>query len=136
MAPSLPRAADFDRIACQIIGVHRYGKALKRSFAANFGVSSDVCAVAWETLYTKGNISASAHPKHLLWALHFLKTYATENASRAILKADECTIRKWRWHFVELLAELKTVSRRQMSINIYSAVVYFYIDCMVEQIRP
>lgn len=52
---------------------------------------------------------AKAKPEHLLWALNFLRQYKDEHTRRALFKADEKTIRKWKWCFIELLAEMEIV---------------------------
>lgn len=78
-----------------------------RRFKAFFGVTPTVCAICWEVL--KDNLPQGAEPKHLLWALLFLKQYCSEHNRRSILGADEKTIRKWTWLFVDLLSRLDVV---------------------------
>ena len=51
-----------------------------------------------------------AEPKHLLWALLFLKVYASEQVIRKFTGADEKTSRKWIWLFIGYIEELKIVS--------------------------
>ena len=45
--------------------------------------------------------------KHLLWALLFLKVYATDTISAALAGCCECTFRKWVWPFVEAIGDVK-----------------------------
>ncbi|KAG9414463.1 hypothetical protein AC1031_013822 [Aphanomyces cochlioides] len=45
-------------------------------------------------------------PPHLLWALMFLKTYATEGEYHALTGADEKTFRKWCWIWVNIISDL------------------------------
>ena len=56
-------------------------------FRALFGVAPTVCAEAWELVHRK--LPRNAHPKHLLWALLFLKVYATEHTNSILTGADE-----------------------------------------------
>lgn len=76
-----------------------------RRFKSFFGVTPQVCAKLWN-LFECNNLS---QPKHLLWALLFLKQNGTEHERRSILKSDEKTIRKWTWVYVELLGKLNLV---------------------------
>ena len=79
----------------------------KRRFRAMFGVSTLVCSVIWNLFLHK--IPDGASPVHLLWALMFIKVYASEATHRAISKADEKTFRKWSSRFVEIIANRKVV---------------------------
>ncbi len=50
-------------------------------------------------------------PKHLLWALHFLKVYPLQAPGCAAVGAsggavDPKTHRKWVWAFIDAIAEL------------------------------
>lgn len=84
-----------------------------RRFVALFGVSSSSATILWNRL---GNcpINGGA-PKHLLWALMFVKIYATENVNATLLKTDEKTFRKWTWVFLKMLSDIKVVS----NLNIF-----------------
>lgn len=78
-----------------------------RRFKSFFGVSPNVCAVIWHLI--KSDSSSSNEPKHLLWALLFLKQYGTEHERRTILKKDEKTIRKWTFLYIKLIGEMDVV---------------------------
>jgi len=80
--------------------VYRYEKEV-------FGVSSLVCYSIWESIYEK--LPYSSKPKHLLWALIFLKNYSTEKVHSIIAGCDVKTFRKWSWEYVGYIACLKTV---------------------------
>lgn len=45
-------------------------------------------------------------PKHLLWTLYFLLTYATERRLCCILRADRKTIRKYTWPTITAISSL------------------------------
>lgn len=78
-----------------------------RRFKSFFGVTPAVCSLIWQMLI--GKKPPEAEPKHLLWSLNFLKQYNVEHTRRSIFKADEKTIRKWSWVFIQLLADLNVV---------------------------
>lgn len=80
----------------------------KRRFRALFGVSPEVMAETWSLL--QSSRPPKSKPKHLLWALLFLKVYATENVNSTLTGADEKTFRKWSWTFVHLISNLNSVS--------------------------
>lgn len=49
-----------------------------RVWAANFGSSLELCDLLWDYLQPW---HGQLHPIHLLWALHFLRTYPTEDSA-------------------------------------------------------
>lgn len=80
-----------------------------RRYKAFHGVSPNICQILWDKL---SNVRPkTSQPKHLLWCLHFLKQYNSENNNRAIFGVHEKTIRKWVWCFVKLLSDMEIVSR-------------------------
>ena len=107
-------------------------KTLNRRFIGNFGCLPDTCAILWrkclrsgfecfmaevesfENLRLKGSIKKTLHqkfpaykPKHLLWALNFLKTYSTEEQKIVLGTETEKTMRQWIWRFIEAISILK-----------------------------
>lgn len=58
-----------------------------RRFRGMVGVSPAVVATVWNRL--PDNLISSACPRHLLWCLHFLKSYSTENVNSFIWNCDE-----------------------------------------------
>ena len=79
-----------------------------RKYIALFGTTPPVCARLWILL--KQYRSLRGEKKHLMWALLFLKTYATESVLSCIIGSDEKTIRKRFWIYIDALAELPLVS--------------------------
>ena len=65
-------------------------------------------AFTWRELVTSGwthfSASRGANPEHLLWCLHFLKTYSTEEILSARVGANEKTFRRWAWFYAEGIA--------------------------------
>lgn len=78
-----------------------------RRFKSFFGITPLICSLIWNKI--EQAVPSGGAPKHLLWSLCFLKQYSVEHTRRAIFHADEKTIRKWTWIFVELLSELDVV---------------------------
>ena len=100
-----------------------------RRFISIYGCLPRTCADLWHALLTSGHPSFMVEvnnmqkkkpikqhyfnfppykPKHLMWALHFLCCYPTENQGTGIIPTDEKTFRKWTWIFVEAIASLKS----------------------------
>ncbi|KAG9399900.1 hypothetical protein AC1031_011321 [Aphanomyces cochlioides] len=65
-----------------------------RRFKSMFGVSPSIASILWKDLQPT---PSDAKPCHLLWALLFLKVYATEHVHAALCQVDEKTFRKWTW---------------------------------------
>jgi len=79
-----------------------------RRFRELFGATPAVCACLWRRA---GDARPQGTcPEHLLWMLLFLKGYSTEAYNRTLLGADEKTIRKWVWAWVQAVADLDVVS--------------------------
>jgi hypothetical protein len=70
-------------------------------------------------LVKQGAMPAKAAPKHLLWALFFLKVYTTENVAAVIMCCDEKTIRLWSWVMVGAIAGLDCVSSFCLDICLF-----------------
>lgn len=61
-------------------------------FKSLFGVSPIVCLDLW---CRRLNLPAGATPKHLLWALLYLKVYGSEQVLSGMVHATRKTFRKW-----------------------------------------
>jgi hypothetical protein len=83
-----------------------------RRFRSFFGTSPLVCSIVWAHLEDKPQ---GFKPLHLLWGLTFLKRYDIESGNRALMGCDEKTLRKWIWTAIELIANLKIVSKCYLS---------------------
>lgn len=53
-------------------------KKLEEKFRGTFGLGSDVASILMEYLFVFKKINNKTRPIHMLWALLFMKTYATE----------------------------------------------------------
>ena len=80
----------------------------ERRFRACFGAPSKVVADLWNRIKANNpDIPSGGKPKHLLWALVFLKVYSTEEIHCSIVGWPSAkTFSKWAWFFVDCIAEL------------------------------
>ncbi len=68
----------------------------------------------WELLKRKSLLPEGGRPKHLLWALHFMKVYPKQSPGCLAVSAsagavDPKTHRKWVWVFINAIANLVDV---------------------------
>jgi hypothetical protein len=82
----------------------------ERRFRSMFGVPIEVVPALWLSCCEDERGVQGGKPRHLLWALLFLKLYSCEHVSAAMCRCDEKTYRKWAWIYVDKLADLKLVS--------------------------
>ena len=88
-----------------------------RDFQAHFGVSPFIVSVVWYSLCRRGGLPKGLLHKHLLWALCWLKVYATDSVMLSILNLkSEKTFKKYRDMAMDALYELENVSRPRRQI--------------------
>lgn len=80
-----------------------------RRFRALFGISHVACAYVWKLLQERH--PAGSEPRHMLYALLFLRVYETEHVHSCISDRDEKTFRKHSWMYVYLIAVQLNVVR-------------------------
>ena len=90
---------------------NKTNKALDKEICQSLiGTSYLVCSELWNYIepHDKDELK-NAHPKHLFWALLFLKTYCTESILRRVVGGgvDGGTFRDWSWKFVDEIFALK-----------------------------
>ena len=82
-------------------------KAERRKFKAHFGSTAKQQSIAWKQLLKHSLLPEKSEPKHLLWALLFMKSYASEDVLCSKLGSiDDNTLRKWVWAFIVALSKL------------------------------
>ena len=101
---------DMAAVAREVLGLpHDHVYSYKREdekFRSFFGAPIKVIAKVWNMIQPLDDTYAA--PKHLLWALVFLKVYSTtEVHCRIVGWPDPKTYRKWCWYMLEQVAELK-----------------------------
>ena len=82
-----------------------------RHFREFFGTSISMVMMVWDLLVDHSLLPEKGLPKHLLWALYFLKVYPKQSPGCSVVGAsagavDPKTFRKWVWAFIVAIAEL------------------------------
>ena len=125
-------ADDFELYASDILrrDLSRCSPSLRdHRFRSLFGVSSRVCAVLWEYLRRHGSFQRKkgSSPKHLLWALLFLKLYGNEETHASLVGGvDRKTYRKWVWIVLKDIRRLKKHLVCTMNSIILSFIYILY----------
>ena len=122
---------NFSDIGLELMGkpkTYRSRKARDRRFKAWFGLTPQWCAIVWFELQSSGWLDRAprvhVYPRHLLYALHFLKNYETEQANALKVFCDDKTFRQWSWYFIEGIASLES-----KFVSLF-CLLSFYISCM------
>ena len=100
-------AKDFEKAATIALKCSSITPAVFVSF---FGASPVVVASAWRRMKRKLLLSDDQRPRHLLWALAFLKQYTPENV---LSKQFNTSVRTWRdnvWKMIDCLSRIGNVS--------------------------
>ena len=100
-------AKDFERAATVALKCTSITPAVFVSF---FGASPVVVASAWRRMKRKLLLSNDQRPRHLLWALAFLKQYSTENVLARQLGTNVRTYRDHVWRMINCLSRIGNVS--------------------------
>lgn len=83
----------------------------QRKVSSLYGVPLDVLLLLWNILLAISIAELPVEFHHLLWALHFMKNYPTEDVGSAFWNVDRKTYRKYVWRVIILLyLYLDTVS--------------------------
>ena len=96
-------------------------------FKALFGTTTVVCQIIWDLIEGSDNLPKNSRQIHLLYALHFLKIYQTEEINSINSKVREKTFRKWCKAFVPAIANLEVVSSNK---TYYLSSFHFSIDSL------
>ena len=80
-----------------------------KAFRGMFGAPMTVIALLWNRIQLQPPVlRKGAHPKHILWALMFLKVYAASSVLRCLCGwPSESNHREWVWYFIERIAGLR-----------------------------
>ena len=117
-------------------------KVEDETFRSFFGASVSIVTLLWNMLVPLIDQRGAA-PKHLLWALVFIKVYSTTAVHRRIVGwPDPKTYRKWSWYFLKKIASLKSnVIKLDKRFEGYDGKATCLIsvdgvDCMVHEPWP
>jgi hypothetical protein len=77
----------------------------------HFDVPFTIVQMVWDMLEERGLLPKEGEPKHLLWALYFLKCYPKEGPGCTVVGGskgaiDPKTMRKWVWLLLERICKL------------------------------
>ena len=131
-APGHMPMPDFEALARDIQNQasRRVGAATTetRHFREFFGTSVLVVKKTWELLERDSLLPEGGRPKHLLWALHFMKVYPKQSPGCLAVGAsagavDPKTHRKWVWAFIDAVANLDDVVVSNHSVRTSAEVI-------------
>ncbi len=82
-----------------------------RHFCSFFGAWMEIVLKMWGMLWEGCLRPKNSKPKHLLWALYFLKVYPEEGPRCSYVGGlrgaiNPKTMRKWMWFFLDCIAKL------------------------------
>ena len=132
-APGHMPVPDFEALARDIQNraSHHVGAATTetRHFREFFGTSVLVVEKTWELLERDSLLPEGGFPKHLLWALHFMKVYPKQSPGCSAVGAsagavDPKTHRKWVWAFIDAVANLDNVVVSNHSVGTVQNVLF------------
>lgn len=78
----------------------------QRAYREMFGCSPRVCVTLWRHADVR-LVYLGAHPQHVLWALLFLKVYATNVPLCVLAGTSRPTYTKWVWRYIPSIAKLR-----------------------------
>jgi len=81
-------------------------RGARDKFMSLYGTEPQVVALLWSLLPDSVKNRNGCHPKHLLWALNFLKAYDTAINNGILFRCDEKTFRNWSWFMIESIEPL------------------------------
>ena len=114
--------------------LHRHFDAFSdQNFREMFGIGPAVSCTLWKKCY----YPARLQPKYLLWALLFLKMYATEATLSSIAHTNCKTVRKWRWLIVGAIAAQKpqmvSLFLQTDIADNFVSLLFFLLDLLEQQ---
>ena len=89
-----------------------------RTFRSFFGCDPDTVNFVWRAIMARhGGVIKGSHCQHLLWALLFMKTYATEEVLSSMCSADPKTFRKWTKIYTKEISRLLSQEVRESAFT-------------------
>ena len=100
------RSSEFCKAGMDILQLNKHArlKTILQACQHNFKYSPSRCAYIFLSIRHDPLLPPGFEPKHLLWTLYFLLTYAPERRLCFILRADRKTIRKYTWPTISAIA--------------------------------
>ncbi len=87
----------------------------------------------WELLDRDSLLPEGGFPKHLFWALHFMKVYPKQSLGCSAIGTSASAVnpkthRKWVWAFINAIANLIGVVVSNHNVRMAQTVVFFGDD--------
>jgi hypothetical protein len=102
-----------------------------RRFRGQFGTTPEICAILWDMISPHEIMPTGVKCCHLLWALMFMKLYASEHVLCSMANCDEKTFRKWAWMFVSALGDLSTEYVSSVAVFIRIKKLFRYSSLLI-----
>jgi hypothetical protein len=103
----------------------------------------EIVLKVWGMLGEGGLRPKNSKPKHLHWALYFLKVYPREGPGCSAVGGskgaiDPKTMQKWVWLFLECIAKLAddVVSKINLFISFIAHCCLILLHCLSSQTKP
>lgn len=96
---------------------YRESTTFLRRYTSHFGLSPENTALLWYKVHP--NLPKHSLPKHILFALLFLKLYDSTEVLASMCQVDEKTFRKWLWPVVNSISNLNLVRIILFELLIY-----------------
>ena len=117
------------------------GVVTQRRFIAMYGVPPEVCPIIWTHMEEDPEYYRGLLPRHLLWALLFLKVYATEEIHVALCGGvDPKTYRRHVWLIVGILSRMDVIKWDNRIVpaneNSHVRVSVDGTDCRIQEPTP
>jgi hypothetical protein len=95
------------KILVEDVILQRKLRGAQGDFTSYFGTTVEMVAIVWTKLGQFSCLPEKANPKHLLWALLYLKNYSSEQVLKNLAGCkSEKTFRKWAETYVDALSKL------------------------------
>lgn len=109
----------------------------RRQWVSLFGIAPLNCSRVWFDIV----VPQGGSPKHLLWALSFLRSYENETSFARTFNCEAKTARKWVWLFVDAIAEVSEyiVWDRRFLGSVFNNVCLVSVDgtdCRIMEQSP
>ena len=105
---------------------HGMDATFTRNWMSHFGTMPNCCCWIWEQIDPTKTMPTKSHPRHLLWALFFLRTYPCSESvavsgvgNGSTEKPNVKTYRKWIHEYVTAISYLES-QVVSLACNLYS----------------
>ena len=102
------------------------------NFRALFGCSAGSALHLWNLIVHEDALPSGGTLRHMIWTLFFVKVYPTDRTCKIMLGADDKTIRKWVYVFMQAISSLEgIVVSLRFSESLFDRVVAHHIALLL-----